>query len=311
MAIKNLALRGFSTGFADGLKFLPTTGYTVSGEVVVPPAPGTQFAGKTTVFSELTRLIKNKSLNFNATGILQGNATTPYTTLSRISNVLDQRDTCVNRYEMSLYDVTVFTTSFSRLNQLLDDIEDELDYATLAVSDRDFSSCLFQQRRETELEPGFYQGILSYEVQIQKPLSSEFFVSSTTGTTFFNALYKRFNDHYTLNHKVDGFVTTRFGADRWKRPFLFVPEYNIVEDFATTCSRVDKISFEIAVEGYGPNEVDEILNEIDNVYSYCTLRVDNRQFTNMEWMGNSLVELEPSLWRGAVQFEIMYEKDIS
>jgi hypothetical protein len=91
---------------------------------------------------------------------------------------------------------------------------------------------------------------------------------------------------------------------------MYVPEYNQVIEFITTCSKVDKVSFDLAVQGNNTEDLEDLLEKIDHLYSYGRLHLGNRRFTNLEWTGNSIVEIDPEIWEARNNYECMLEKDI-
>jgi hypothetical protein len=250
----------------------------------------------------------NAQINLFQSGF-QDQASLPYVTLAKISNTLDTRDTCGNRVERNIFQISAFDNNFTNSRRILDELERTLDGSILNIGNRRYMSMLWTGRIHREPTRGLYQGILTYEIFAQKDFdATKYYVSSTSGANFWEALFNRYKT--TSNKLIDltnGFVTTKFHTGGWY--FLHVPSYEIAEDFATTCNtRGERVSFEIATYGPNPDDVEAILEEVDNVFSYARLVITDKQFTTLEWLGDSLVEIEPEIWRGAIEFNLILEK---
>lgn len=230
----------------------------------------------------------------------------PYIQIEKVSNALDFRDTCGNRIENNIFRINAFDSNNSRLIDTTNKIEDEITWKKLTIGNRRFMSMLYVSSNYEELEPGLYRSQTLTEVITQKDFSgTNYLLGKTEGNNFFEAIYTRWKNNLDYN-----FVTTRFGKEDWKRPIAFVPEYEKNINFVTTKSRIDDINFSITVEGYNPEEIEDIMEEIDNLYSYSGFTISNRRFTNMEWMGDSLFEVSPELWHGSIEYVCALEKDM-
>lgn len=234
----------------------------------------------------------------------------PYIGISKVSNNLDTRDTCLNRVERNIFNISAYHDDFDKLLTIVDDIEELLDFQSMTIGNRRFLSLQFVNKFISEPTVGIYQINLTYEIVTQKNFnSSDLSISSSSGSTLFEALHNRSRVNDVLNN-FSGFVTTEFAFEEWKDPFLCIPNYTEVEAFATTKSSIRQTDFSLVTFFDDPVEVERLQEEIDNVFSYCSLVVAGRKFTNLEWIGDSLIEVEKDLWRGSVDYSLQLEKDI-
>lgn len=264
-----------------------------------------------TVYSELYRLLdENKDLPLVRSGHIEDTSKS-YAILTKISNGLDTLDTCLTRLEQNIFQVNVFDVTFSGLLDTFDLVESILENKTLNLTTKRFVSLLYNGANYNEVTQGFYSGWLQYEIMVQKDFSSSFKLDTIIGETFQEALFKHYQNSDNLNNKVNGFVTTKFGRGDWRRPFISIPNYKIDEDFRTTClTRGENYNFSFLVEGNDPDELEIISNEIDNTFSYIKLSLTgNRRFTNLQWIGDSLIEIEPDLWQIEVDYNLLLEKE--
>jgi len=234
----------------------------------------------------------------------------PYIGISKVSNNLETRDTCLNRIERNIFNISAYHDDFDSLLTIVDDIETLLDFKALTIGNRRFLTLQFVDKFISEPSAGIYRISLNYEITTQKDFnSSDLSTSSSSGSTFFEALYNRSKVNDVLNN-FSGFVTTEFAFEEWKDPFLCIPSYNELEAFATTKSSIRQTDFSLVTFFDDPVEIERLQEEIDNTFSYCKLSVAGKRFTNLEWIGDSLVEVEKDLWRGSVDYSLQLEKDI-
>lgn len=236
-----------------------------------------------------------------------------YVVVEKVSNVLDFRSTCLERLENSIYRVRVFTFNFPELRRQLGLIESALEFSSLTIANRRFVNLNLNDVHLEELEKGFYTGFLQFAIDTQKDFRNRepgFQLTTTSASNFWEALYLRYKNSTLLSDKIKDFVTTSFVQDKNKRPYIFIPKYNVVNNWWTTCTRLQETTFNISVEGYSPTEIELILEEVDNLYSYCKLGTSDKRFTNLEWIGDSLIQEELELWIGSITYQIILEKNI-
>jgi len=277
-------------------------------------------------------------------GAAQDRVKFPYIVLSKISNTLDTLSTCFTRLENNLFQIGIFSDNYEDLLRRVDEVENLLEGADFQIGNRLFTTIEFVNKSIDEPVSGVYQAFLVVEIIVEKNLAiitsvsgidwdsltvdewaeltvdewatllvaeAASFGRETSGKTFFEALYKRFVEHTPLSSAVAGFSTTSLVLEEWKRPFIYIPDYQTVEFFTTTCSRLQTTTFSITVQGHNPEDIEVLMEEIDNLYNYATLIIDNRRFTALEWIGDSLIEIDQEIWEGSVNFELALEKDIA
>lgn len=231
-------------------------------------------------------------------GIHSSGKRLPYISIEKIGTLLDTFDTCANRYERHIYNIHIYADRFSKLLDLENKVENKLDWKIFQVQNRLIQNIDFVKKESTEISPAFHKVSLQYEIHAQKQYKEGLYSITLDG---------RFAERITnLLYQV---TTTKFHNIR--RPYLFVPQYDTLDFFRTTKSRLENQSFEICVQGYNPFDIETILEEVDNTLSYCRLEVSsNRRFTTLQWTGNSLIELKPELWHGTIKYNLVLEKDI-
>lgn len=240
-------------------------------------------------------------INFIESGFVSSGDNLPYLSLTKVSNVLDTRDTCTNRIERSIYQIDIYSNTYSSLLDYTDDVETSLDQYDLHAQNRRVLSTQFFSKEITEPKPRIYRSKMEYEVIAQKDFSS-----STHEFEFGNGtLYELLK----TNLSVD-VVTTRFGDSSWVRPFIFIEGYSTEEAWLTTKSRLENTQFTISMEDYSPIDVEDLMEDVDNLISYAKITVNNRRWTSLEWQGDTLIEVEPNLWRGSINYELTLEKDL-
>ncbi len=262
-----------------------------------------------TVYSALYDKLKNTDLPLVRSGHIEDTSRS-YVILTKVSNGLQNLDTCLSRFEQNIFQVTVHDVTFTGLLDKLGIVETLLENQTLNLTTKRFVSLLYLGSNLIESTIGLYSGWIQYEIITQKDFSSSYKLNTVEGITFQQALFTHYKNSNNLNNKVNGFVTTKFGRADWKRPFIFIPNYKIDEEFRTTClTRGENYNFSFSVEGSDPDELEIIAAEIDNTYSYIRMSLTgNRRFTNLQWIGDSLFQLEPDLWEISVDYILLLEK---
>lgn len=236
----------------------------------------------------------------------------PYSSVMKVSHTLLNLDTCLNRLETQIYQVLLYDDNHPRLLRNIEKVEGQLDFSTLKIKNRKNPRVKFLDRFEDEPVEGLYFANLTYEVITQKEFDPEKVKrATTTADDFYSALRKRYLEHPILTAKTGEFVTTKYGKSEWDFGFLFIPSYNTLQDFLTTCTRAEATNFSIAIQHNNPDKIMDIQEDIDDIYSYCTFKLTGKRFTTLEWQSNTLVELEPEFWQGTVDYKLILEKEIA
>lgn len=226
----------------------------------------------------------------------------PYIYINRIGTTYEQLDTTLTRMDTQQYVVEVVTKNFREVPSLLTNIEQKLRLKSFNVANRRVLSIHKISEDLTEPTKGIYTGEQVYEVTSQKTFVDK--RRTVTGETLQESLYKCYLAS-DLVGQVSGFCTTAFVSENWNRPYIFIPKYSGQEDLVTTCSYGDRIGFDIALETLSPVVADNILELIDDNFSYSKLQVSGKYFAGIEWLGNNLQEISIGIWRGSVKYEAL------
>ena len=92
----------------------------------------------------------------------------PYIHLMRLSTVLENRDTCLNRLETTRMQISLYSNDFSQFTRQLDIISDTLLYSVFSLTNRKLLNIDETSLTINEPEQGIYQGIYQYEVITEK-----------------------------------------------------------------------------------------------------------------------------------------------
>ena len=242
----------------------------------------------------------------------QAGTKVPYSSVIKTSHTLMNLDTCLNRLETQIYQILLYDDNHPRLLRNIDKTEDILDWSSLSVRNRKVVRVKFLDRFEDEPTEGLYFANLTYEVITQKVFDpNKVRRFTTTNDNFHGALYNRYLESPSLLSRTNGFVTTRFGKADWDFGFLYIPSYSTVQDFLTTCTRLEATTFSISIQHKNPDHILDVQEEIDDIYSYCTFKLTGKRFTTLQWLSNTLTELEPEFWQGSVDYKLVLEKEIT
>ena len=110
----------------------------------------------------------------------------PRLNIIQISNGLENRDTCINRFQSYIYQINLYTKSFSERKRILNSIKDKLRFKTIPNPNNCLiESFLFNQQFMEEIEQGIFFGSLQYELGVQKQISSDYELGITTAEDLF------------------------------------------------------------------------------------------------------------------------------
>lgn len=231
----------------------------------------------------------------------------PRCVIDQISCNLVTRNTCVSRHESHVYRFRFWTTNHTILKDYLARLQEILDYKEITIVGSILENLQWINTYEEEVEESLYFGSTSYLVETQKIFSSRYDRGITEGKNIQEALFNRYKAHEWEN-KVLQFVTTAFS--QVNRPRIIIPNLQELEAWYTTCSRVKNTRFQLLAEHYSPTEVEALLTEIDELFSYARLKIKD-DVLNVEWLGCEIEEQEQGLWLGANNYQIAIEKGIT
>lgn len=234
----------------------------------------------------------------------------PYVHLAHLSTTLENRDTCLNRIDTHVIQVSLFSKDFTRFTEQLDDIRSSLLWSKLTLSGngRTLLNVDETSLAITEPQKGLYQGIFRYELTTEKDLTS-FQFETIRAPDIYTALFDRYTNS-DVEIRTNGFIVTNYGE--FERPFLFIPRYQQLHEFTTTLTRVDNFDFSINFESKDYHRLEELLEDIDHVFSYSRfILTGSKQCINLEWLGNSIVEEEPGFWVASTRYQAFLESSIN
>lgn len=264
---------------------------------------------KKTIITHVYEYLINSNKFKNITIGYQNKVNNNYLVISKNSTALEYRDTCLDRHEKHIFNFQLYDDDWTRLKLSANSLRDVLDWSNISFTTRRFENIEYVTDNLTELERGKYLHSFFYEIYLAKS-KSNFQFSSSEGSDFFEALYNRYLQ-FQLEFNIQGFVISKFGKSEWDLNHLYVPNYESIENFRTTLTRIDSTRFSINYRSVALVDVENVIEKIDNVFSYCQYIVDSKQIITIEWLGETITELEPNIWGGSVEYEIMQERLIT
>lgn len=271
------------------------------------------------IYSTLFNVLNNNIGTIGANTVSSGNTLEstkrPLVYIEQLSRSISERNTCLQRQEEVLFQIHAVSLSFSELNSLLSGIESTLDWVNLNESydnaNRTMLAVEWQGRERFETRPGRFQGSINYLITVETSIGSRLKTDTTSGSNFYKNLRDRYIAHTQLSDLVNDFTSGEFVLESSKRPFIFTEGFSTEELESNTKNRQELERFSLVVDEFKPQTVENILEEIMNVYDYCKITSSNRIFLNLEWVGSELFEMENNLWRGKINYELTQEKVLS
>lgn len=223
----------------------------------------------------------------------------PYIHVMKSGSFYDQLDTCKTRIDTNQYIVEIVTKNFAELEELRTNVETKLRTKSLQMARRQVLSIDKLNEYIEEKEKGIYVCESLYDIMSQKTFVDG--RKQVAGDNFFESLF----NWYKVSALYDElkFSTTKFVHESWERPYMFVPRYNITEDMLTTCTRGDNYNFNLVIEHTDPVQIESWMETVDDELSYSVLNITNKFFAGINWLGNTLEEIEMGIWQGSINYE--------
>ena len=311
-----LLIPGVTSNLSKDAEWRAQSGWSYSGLIAVSPTPivtpTVENPDYVTVYEALASKFNNISpddLNLSGSGFLLENTKLPYVSLVKTSNVLDWRDSCLKRYEKSLYQFLIYAETQDEILDLIIKINNVYDFSTLRLrTPKRFTNLEWMNEKITELTPQLFRGIIAYEITVEKSLTDRQIIDLETKTisdNFLSAIYNRYK-----SDELPDLNTARFTLNSINLPYIVIPSTAISEDHRTSKSRIEKLAFQFDIFSESLQELESLQNDITNIYDYCKLRLDNKWHTMFEWVSDTAEELNPQIWKGSVNYEILMEKYI-
>jgi hypothetical protein len=241
-----------------------------------------------------------------ATSSFQNERPTRYTYIEKLNTELDTLTSTLTRLENHYYRINYYGHNFINVTDNLHLINKRI--LTLNFSIANYKHCETEvlRRHYEEVDKGFYHGSITYLFVLER---------QNTGYTFghvraldmYSCLNSRFNGS-VLSTVIPDFITTKYTNK--PRPYLYIPNYEEIEFLVSTSdgtARTHQVNFSIGFEHGSIASAELALEEIDKLYSYATFYFTdtNKRFMNLSWQGNSLMEIEPFVWEGKVNYQLV------
>jgi len=269
------------------------------------------------IFAAFTGTLKPVDI-LEASGFVLEDTKLPFTTLAQLSNTLGSRYSCGTRLEHGLYQLTTFAEDLNELIDILDEHESVLTFKTFILNSPYLLTLLeLHERSIKELEPQLIRGCLEYNTVVEKTISTDYCQTITSGETLLHALYNRFKQFPDIEEHVLDLICTGFTKEGFNGlDYVILPEVSSTLDFNTSLSKVDSYELPFTFFSEDLNYLINIKNAIENVYDYARLVIKGRpgkpasKHLMLEWQGNEIVEIQPQLWCGKVNYNILVESQI-
>ena len=234
----------------------------------------------------------------------------PYILLNKISTNVFEQYSCVSRLEENTFRFNIYGISSEEIEEIIKEVEIVYDFSSLNLSNRTFNGILWSGSAISEVEPGIWQGIIDYTIYTEKGFSGE--NGTIEGTSIRDAIVKRAEQTNLINiiEKINiGFQLEN--NEIIKYPYVSVIGFDYSLSEQTTQTRQENSEYSFLILDIKLERLEEIVEEIENLYDYCLFNIENRDVLINEWTGNSIIELEPGIWQAECYYNCVLEKAIA
>lgn len=276
--------------------------------IEVTPEP---IEAKNSLFAAFNERIKYLSGQPIVSEFVLEDTSFPYISLHQVYNVLAWKNSCLERFEEANFRISVYAEDGNELEELVKNLQQHLTYHTLLLNPPKQLIQLEQLEIEREeLIPQLFRAQLLYQTIVQRGIDQTYILSPTSGETLNRAIYNRFKE-LPLSKRVHDLVSPGYALENTNYPYLVVPVINEKLDWRHSLGRIDRFKYPINVYSEDLNELTELIDEVERSYDYATFNITDKNHLINEWVGTDIVEVQPQLWCGKVNYEILVESSIS
>lgn len=256
-----------------------------------------------TIYSALFERAESLKINIATSGFVLEGTTFPHISISQISSIPSQEDSCVSRIEENRYQFSIYSLNFEEAQDYIESIRHNYSFATLDLDYRRFNSIHYETNNFGEPEPGIYHAIISFLIYTEKDFSSN--------RHHINSL--RFYDGITSINEESIKANLILGDQLEGTQLPYVSLSNLQSMFNDAHSlgilRNDNFSFHL----YDNNQVrlEETIEKFHDNYDYSRIDIQNKYNLTIQWLMNTIVETEPGIWRAKMDYAAINEELIN
>ncbi len=232
----------------------------------------------------------------------------PFTVIKKLGTTSLQLDSKGTRLEESYYEFVTYSRQRKQLNRIMEKIRERFDYINLRVLNRNVVSTIWNGGSISEPEMGLHCGKVRYQILAEKLLRSASNLNLVSGENLFECIYNRYLASEDLQHKINGFYTSKFAPEKTEYPFITCSDYELSEESRHTCGQTEQIFFSFEIWGMQAQKVEEIKELMLDEFDYIQMAINQRQFYSMQYQGDGLVETEAGIWLGTINYQILQDK---
>ncbi len=267
------------------------------------------------IFQALEQKLKYvNQINLGSSGFLLSDTKLPYVNIFQVTRAIDSRNSCGSRFERCFYNINAFCETQDEVIDLTNKLENIYDYSKIKLtSPYRFTNLYYHSLNIQELAPQLFRGIYSLEIVVEKYLTSkkrEYLNIETSGENLFAAIANRYKQFSNLWVKVNDICTSAYTRTNIPQSYVVIPQLASSETERTSKSRIkdNHLTFSFFAETL--YDIELIQQEIELVYDYCKLRLNDEYFLMFDWESFGIIEVEPGFWQGTINYNLLTEKDI-
>lgn len=254
-----------------------------------------------TIYSKFLAKLKEIVPNKLVYSGYQNKEKIPYINLMHQGTYLELYSTCFTIEERTLFEIVYYEFQFKTVRNQAGLVEQDLRrYTFNGLQNLDLVS-------ETTNEPysGIFEVSQTYELMTQRNFS---FVKKSYDLKpdLFTSLFSIYESSSFVND-INGFVTTNLVNEKWKKPFIYIDNVSRTVEQGTTCNREYRTEFDIVIQGYSPEALEQIEAKVEDTYNYQNLNLyDQINLLNKE--SNIISEIYPNLWENRITYVLMKQE---
>lgn len=256
-----------------------------------------------TIFSGLSERALSVGINIATSGWILENTTFPHISIQQVASIPYQDTSFISRIEENRYQFSIYSTDFDTTQDYLESIKINFEFGVLDLDYRRFSSMAYDNHMYQENVPGMYHGLITFIIYTEK----DYVVNKNkiTSLRFYDGI-KTINDAKIASKMVLGYQ-----LENSQIPYISVSNLLSTNESGHSQGILNFDNFSFYVYDYTLDSLERTIEQIHNNYDYCLIDIQNKKNLTIQWLMNTIIEIEPGIWRAKMDYQSLTEELIN
>lgn len=252
-----------------------------------------------TIYSGLYTRAVSLGINISTSGWILENTPFPHISIEQIASVPTQDNSLVSRIEESRYQFSIHTLSFTDTQDYIELLKTNLAFGELELDYRRFTSMQYDNHMYREVDAGIYHGLITFNILTEKDYSQN--QHRIVSTRFYDGL-KTINDN-----SLKVVMTMTEQLENTELPYISVGNIRSTSTDAHSQGILNSDNFSFQIFDKDLFHLEETIEKIHNNYDYCLIDIQQKKNLTVQWLMNTITEIEPGIWRARMDYSAINE----